>query len=90
MAIKLLDVVGTRAVADDGDGAQDFLMIDHPVFPFPDPKAYFETISRKNIPLIGDLVPGAHMALLAPKELEIVKAIKRKHVASPLEIKYSE
>jgi hypothetical protein len=88
LAIKLLDVVGTRAVADDGDGTQDFLMIDHPVFPFPDPKAYFETISRKNIPLIGDLVAGAHMALLAPKELEIVKAIKRKHVASPLEIKY--
>ena len=88
LAIKLLDVVGTRAVADDGDSTQDFLMIDHPVFPFPDPKAYFETISRKNIPLIGDLVAGAHMAFLAPKELEIVKAIKRKHVASPLEIKY--
>ena len=88
LAIKLLDVVGTRAVADDGDSTQDFLMIDHPVFPFPDPKAYFETISRKNIPLIGDLVAGAHMALLEPKELKIVKAIKRKHVASPLEIKY--
>src|SRR5260370_38550972 len=55
-AIKLLDVVGTRAVTGDGDSTQDFLMIDHPVFPFPDPKAYVETISRKGIPLIGVLV----------------------------------
>jgi len=88
LAIKLLDVVGTRAVADDGDSTQDFVMIDHPVFPFPDPKAYLETISRKSIPLIGDLVAAAHLALLERNELKIVNAIKGKHVASPLEIKY--
>lgn len=88
LAIKLLDVVGVRAVADDGDSTQDFLMIDHPVFPFPDPKAYVETISRKDIPLIGDLVAGVHLALLERDELKIVKDIKGKHVASPLEIKY--
>jgi hypothetical protein len=88
LAIKLLDVVGTRAVADDRDSTQDFVMIDHPVFPFPDPKAYLETISRKNIPLIGDLVAAAHLALLERNELKIVNAIKGKHVASPLEIKY--
>jgi hypothetical protein len=88
LAIKLLDVVGTRAVADDGDNTQDFVMIDHPVFPFPDPKAYLETISRKNIPLIGDLVAAAHLALLERNELKIVNDIKRKQVASPLEIKY--
>src|SRR6266446_87981 len=88
LAIKLLDVAGTRAVANDGDSTQDFVMIDHPVFPFPDPKAYLETISRKNIPLIGDLVAGVHLALLERNELKIVSAIKGKHVASPLEIKY--
>jgi hypothetical protein len=88
LAIKLLDVVGTRAVANDGDSTQDFVMIDHPVFPFPDPKAYLETISRKNIPLIGDLVAAAHLALLERNELKILNAIKGKHVASPLEIKY--
>jgi len=87
LAIKLLDVVGTRAIADD-DTTQDFLMIDHPVFPFPNPEAYVETMSRKNIPLVGDLVAGAHMALLAPKELEIVKAIKGQHTVSPLTRKY--
>ena len=42
-------------------------MIDHPIFPFPDPKAYFETISRKNIPLIGELVAVAHMAFWRQK-----------------------
>jgi len=88
MAIKLLDVIGTRAVAGDGDSTQDFVMIDHPVFPFPDPKAYVETISRKDIPLIGNLVAVAHLALLEPKELKILKAIRGKQVASPLEIKY--
>lgn len=88
LAIKLLDVVGTRAAAGDGDSTQDFLMLDDPVFPFPDPKAYVETISRKSIPLIGDLVALAHLALLEPEELRILKAIKGKHVASPLEIKY--
>jgi hypothetical protein len=88
LAIKLLDVAGTRAVPGDGDSTQDFLMIDHPVFPFPDPKAYVETISRKNIPLIGDVVAAAHLILLEHKELKILNLIKGKHVASPLEIKY--
>ena len=72
----------------DGDGTQDFLMIDHPVFPFPDPKTYVETIGRKNIPLIGNLVAAAHLIVLERDELAILKAIKDKHVASPLEIKY--
>jgi hypothetical protein len=87
-AIKILDVTGTRAVGDDGDTTQDFLMIDHPVFPFPDPEAYLETMRRKSIPLVGSLVAGAHLALLEEKELEIVKAIKGKTVTNPLEIKY--
>ena len=88
MGIKLLDVAGTRAIAGDGDSTQDFLMMDHPVFPFPDPKAYVETVSQKDIPLVGDLVVLAHLALLEPKELKILKAIKGKHVANPLEINY--
>jgi hypothetical protein len=83
-----LDVAGTRAVTGGGDSTQDFVMIDHPVFPFPDPKAYLETISRKNIPLIGDLVAAAHLALLERNELTIINAIKGNQVASSLEIKY--
>jgi hypothetical protein len=88
LAIKLQDVAGTRAIEGDTDSTQDFLMVDHPVFPFPNPKAYVETMSRKGIPLIGDVVVLAHLALLEPKELEIIKAIKGKHVASLLEINY--
>jgi hypothetical protein len=63
-------------------------MIDHPVFPFPDPKAYVEPISRKDIPLIGDIVAAAHLLLLERDELKILKDIRGKHVASPLEVKY--
>src|SRR4051812_22716124 len=33
LAIKLLDVVGARAVEGDDDRTQDFLMVNHPVFP---------------------------------------------------------
>jgi hypothetical protein len=88
LAIKILDVSGPRAVPDDGDGTQDFLMIDHVVFPFPDPKEYVETISRKAIPLVGNLLAAAHLALLEPKELKILKDIRNKSVASPLNIKY--
>jgi len=88
LAIKLLDVAGTRAVPGDGDSTQDFLMIDHPVFPFPDPEAYVETISRKNVPLIGGVLAAAHLILLEQDELKIIQDIKSKHVASPLEINY--
>ena len=58
------------------------------MFPFPDPKAYVETITRKSIPLIGNLLAVAHLALLEPKELKILKAIRGKSVASPLDIGY--
>jgi catalase len=88
LAIKLLDVAGARAMPGDGDTSQDFLMIDHPVFPFPDPKTYSETISRKNIPLVGSLVAAAHLILLERDELKILNEMKGKGVVSPLEIKY--
>ena len=45
-------------------------------------------MSRKSIPLVGNLLVGAHLALLEPKELKIIKDIKGKTVTSPLEIKY--
>ena len=88
LAIKVLDVSGARAVPGDGDSTQDFLMVDHPVFPFPDPRAYVETMSRKSIPLVGNLLAAAHLAVLEPKEMKILKAIRGKSVASPLAISY--
>ena len=88
LAIKLLDVAGVRAMPGDPDDTQDFLLIDHPVFPFPNPDSYVAAISRKSLPLIGDLVAAAHLALLEPKELKVLKAVRGKRVANPLEISY--
>ena len=88
LAIKLLDVSGARAMPADTDTTQDFLLIDHPVFPFPDPKAYSQTISNKQIPFIGNLIAAAHLAVLERDELKIITEIRGKRVASPLEIKY--
>ena len=88
LAIKLREVSGARALPGDGDATQDFLMVDHPVFPFPDPKAYVETISRRNIPLVGSLIAAVHLAVLEPKEWKILKDIRGKTVTSPLDITY--
>jgi hypothetical protein len=88
LAIKLLDVVGTRAIPGDGDTTQDFLMVDHPVFPFPNPTAYFETLSRAQVPFIGKVLAGTHLALLERDELRIIKDIRAKHVATPLGVRY--
>ena len=63
-------------------------MVDHPVFPFATPKAYLETIRRKDVRVVGGLLAFAHMAVAAPKELEVIKAIRSQHVGSPLEIRY--
>jgi len=88
LAIKLLEVGGTRAVPNDGDNTQDFLLINHPVFPFPDPKAYVEAIGRKSIPLIGKLVLLGYLALFKPQSFKIVMDIRKKSIGSPLELKY--
>lgn len=88
LAIKLLDVTGDRAIPEDHDTTQDFLMVDHPVFLFPDPQAYLDIMRRKNVPLIGSLLAGAHLALFEPDELAIALAIITKQISSPLEITY--
>ena len=87
LAIKLLDVAGTRAIQGDGDTTQDFLMVDHPVFPFPNPTAYVETIGRTQVPLVGKVLAGVHLALRERDELAIIKDIRAKHVTSPLGVR---
>ena len=88
LAIKLLDVDGARAIPDDGDTTQDFLMVDHPVFPFPDPKSYApndqpekHSACRKSR---GPRPPGAPGA----KRVADFERHQGKHVASPLRITY--
>ena len=88
MAIKLLDVSGVRATKGDADSSQDFLMVDHPIFPFPDPASYLKTIKFKNFPIVGGLLVLGHLRLHEPDELAIIKDIKDNKIASPLEITY--
>jgi hypothetical protein len=40
MAVKILGVSGVSLLPHDGPGTQDFLMVNHPVFPFPDTEVY--------------------------------------------------
>jgi hypothetical protein len=88
MAIKLLEVDGAQAIEGNDNRTQDFLLVDHPVFLFPTPQAYLDTIRRKNIPLVGNLIAGAHFAIFERDQLGILKAMQGKRVASPLEITY--
>lgn len=88
LAIKLLDVTGARALPDDRDRTQDFLLVNHPRFPFPNPEAYVQTMSLKSIPLVGNILTAGHLALLERDELAIIQDIRAKRVASPLEATY--
>ncbi|CAK8725451.1 Catalase core domain-containing protein [Candidatus Electrothrix laxa] len=88
LAIKLLNVEGQRAMAGDTDQSQDFLFVDHPVFPFPNPKEYRDVIKYKSVPLIGDLLVLGHLLLFDHDQLKIVHEIRKKTVASPLNITY--
>jgi len=63
-------------------------MINHPVFPFADPKAYVETMSWKAIPVVGKAAALGHMLVTEPKEAETVHDIRKQDVANPLEITY--
>ena len=88
MAIKLLDVEGPPAVPGNGDRCQDFLMVNHPVFPFATPAEYVEFSKIRRAPLAGDTVAGGWLKLLHPRHVEIIKAIRAKVVASPLDLRY--
>jgi len=88
MAIKLFDVEGTPAIPGTKDYCQDFLLVNHPVFPFPTPAAYVKLFEIRRMPLVGDLLAGAWLKLFHPRRFAIIKAIRDKVVASPLEISY--
>uniref|UniRef100_UPI004057132A catalase family protein n=1 Tax=Candidatus Electrothrix sp. TaxID=2170559 RepID=UPI004057132A len=88
LAIKLLAVEGARAMDGDTEQSQDFLFVDHPVFPFPNPKEYKEVIKCKSFPLVGNLFALAHLLVFDPDQLKIVQEIRNKTVANPLHITY--
>ncbi|HWR92092.1 MAG TPA: catalase family protein [Desulfobacterales bacterium] len=84
MAIKLLDVDGTLAVPGTDNRCQDFLTVNHPVFPFATPAEYVKLFDVRATPLVGDLLAAAWFALFHPRHLTSALKILSKNVTSPL------
>ena len=75
MAIKLLDVDGTPAIPGTDNRCQDFLTVNHPVFPFATPAEYVKFFDIRATPLVGDLLAAAWLALFHPRHLKIALEI---------------
>jgi hypothetical protein len=88
MAVKLLEVVGTPAVPGTDDRCQDFLAVNHPVFPFATPAEYVKFFRIRQTPLVGDLLAVSWLALFHSRHLKIAKTIQGKSTSSPLDLRY--
>ncbi|PKL44108.1 MAG: hypothetical protein CVV42_19575 [Candidatus Riflebacteria bacterium HGW-Riflebacteria-2] len=88
MAIKLLDVDGTPAILGTGRRCQDFLTVNHPVFPFATPAEYVKFFGIRETPLLGAPLAGAWLALFHYQHLKIAAEILGAIVANPLELMY--
>lgn len=88
MAIKLLDVDGERVDlgGEEGDRAQDFVMINHPVFAFPNADEYARFFRQRRS---AGLTPAKLLLLLTrPALAKLGKTIAANPVDSPLHIQY--
>lgn len=91
MAIKLLDVDGTPALSGASERCQDFLMVNHPVFPFATPAEYVKFFRVRHTLGEGEVAELAAVAATTffhPWHALIIKQMLGKKVASPLEITY--
>jgi hypothetical protein len=88
MAIKLLDVDGTPAIPGANHRCQDFLTINHPVFPFATPAEFVKFFDIRETPLMGDPLAAAWLALFHARHFKIAAHILGEIVASPLELTY--
>lgn len=88
IAVKLLDVDGTPAVPGTNPRCQDFLLINHPVFPFATPSEYVAFFACRGTSKVRDLIAVAWYALWHSQHFKIIKDIRSKVVASPFEITY--
>lgn len=88
MAVKLLDVEGTPALPGSDNRSQDFLTVNHPVFPFATPAEYVKFFRIRRAPAVGDLLAVGWLALFHPRHLKIIQAIRDKVATSPLDLKY--
>ena len=84
MAVKLLHVDGTPAIPDTDHHSQDFLTVNHPVFPFATAAEYMKLFDNRATPVVGDLLAAAWFALFHPGHLTSVVEIITETVSSPL------
>jgi hypothetical protein len=88
IAIKLLNIDGESAIENMNSRTQDFLMVNHPVFPFATPAEFVKFFQVRETPFAGDRLALAWLTLFHPNHLKIGVEILNKVVFSPLEITY--
>ena len=93
MAIKLLDVDGTKLLDAEKDArTQDFLLVDYPVFIIRTAADYLEFF-RTTLKAPGRLPMSFFFPRLDPRtwrlrELRLLLAVRRLHIANPLTTQY--
>ncbi len=76
MAIKLLDVEGAPAIPGALGRCQDFLTVNHPVFPFGTPAEYVKFFDIRGKPrAMGELVAATWLALFHGRSRKIVTGL---------------
>lgn len=76
MAIKLLDVEGAPAIPGALGRCQDFLTVNHPVFPFATPAEYVKFFDIRAKPrAMGELVAATWLALFHRRSRKIVTGL---------------
>ncbi len=89
MAIKLLNVDGVPAIRGTDNRCQDFLTVNHPVFPFATPAEYLKLFDIRATPLVGDLLAAAWLTFFHTRHLVIGAEVLSEIVASPLVMYWS-
>lgn len=87
MAIKVIDVKGQRALADDGLSEQDFVLMDNPVF-FADAKTVLAFMEAAGKFKSGDPNAMAVFAKDFPDAAKLIPSLTKKDLPSPLAVQY--
>lgn len=88
VAIKLININGQSNQNDTEINCQDFLMVNHPVFPFATPEEIVKLFQIRGTPLVGDPLALAWLTLFHHHHQEIGSEILNKIVSCPLEMSY--
>lgn len=88
MAVKLLAVDGTPAIAGTNNRCQDFLTVNSPVFPFATPAEFVQFFDIRATPFVGDPLAAAWLAFSSYRHLNIAREILAEIAVNPLELTY--